>query len=300
MRLRLAVPPGLNQDETAAVLDAALEAVTRASEPLIARGKVPSFSSALRAKRVRWAPEPPGDEHFDIPQTVLRRGHGDCDDLAPWRAAELRASGADPEAQAIVRPSGPGRWHAVVERSDGRIEDPSRAAGMGAVGADDYRGPIWPAMWPDRLALAAHPLQRGWAARVDVPDVCAPFCWSALHAARSPSRAARGAIQGAMMLGGCGALEDEDLVRLAALHDLLHGASAREVAGALDHVGAVGFLPSLIPAAASLAAPVLSKILPGGGGGAAPGGGAPSPGGGGGVAPGATFAIPGGPIIVRF
>jgi hypothetical protein len=53
-----------------------------------------------------------------------------------------------------------------------------------------------------------------------------------------------------------------------------------------------------MPAAASLAAPVLSKILPGakggGGGAAAPGGG-----GGGGV-PGTLYHAPGGPIIVKF
>lgn len=299
MRLRLAVPQDLTRDETAATLDAALEALTLASEPRIARGEVPTLSSALRAKRVRWKPEPPGDEHFDLPETVLRRGWGDCDDLAPWRAAELRASGVDPEARAIVIPSGPNRWHAVVERSDGRIDDPSKAAGMGARvnGGDDYRAPFWPAMWGDRLSLAASPLRQGWAARVDAPDQEWPCAWSALASGRTPRQAVVGCLSGISVLGRCGVLDDTDLLRIAALHDLLHGVPPREVAGALEHHGAVGFLGPLLPAAASLAAPLMSKILPGAGAPAAPG--APS-GGGGAGAPGATLAIPGGPIIVRF
>lgn len=301
MRLRLAVPSELNRDETAATLDAALEAVTRAAEPLVARGVVPPFSTALRAGRFRWKPEPPGDEHFDLPQTVLRRGWGDCDDLAPYYAASLRASGADPEASAMVRPSGPGKWHAVVQRSNGRIEDPSRMAGMGASvsGPSDYRPPFWPAMWGDRLSLAAHPMRDGWAARVDAPDIEWPCAWSALAAGRTPRQAMMRSLSGITTLGRCGALDEADLARIAALHDLLHGARPGEVAGALAEVygeDAVGFLPGLVPAAASLAAPILSKVLPGAG---APAGAAPG-GGGGPMAPGATLAIPGGPIIVRF
>lgn len=305
MRLRLAVPPDLGRDETADVLNAALESLTRASTPRIARGNIPTFTTALKAGRVKWAPEPPGDEHFDLPEAVLKRGHGDCDDLAPWHCASLRAQGIDPECRAIVRPSGPGKWHAVVERSDGRIEDPSRAAGMGrSVNGDGYAPPMWRAMYGDRMALAAHPLARGWAGRVDLPDAEVPMAWSALAHASNPRRAVCGAIAGALRLGSCGALTEADLVRLSALHDLLHGVRPRHVAGALDHMGAVGFLPSLIPAAASLAAPVLSKILPGGG--AAPAAAAPAGGGGGGgfgpggLAPGATLYNPGGPIIVRF
>jgi hypothetical protein len=96
-----------------------------------------------------------------------------------------------------------------------------------------------------------------------------------------------------------GDADEDDLLRLAGLEDLLSGASPAEVAEALDHPDAVGFLTSLAPAAMSLASPLLKKILPGGGGGggapAAPGGG-----GGGGYPSGATMAFPGGPIFVRF
>jgi hypothetical protein len=58
----------------------------------------------------------------------MRRGGGDCEDLATWRAAELRAVGEP--ARVIVYRSAPSVLHAVVRRGDGRIEDPSRRLGM--------------------------------------------------------------------------------------------------------------------------------------------------------------------------
>lgn len=297
MRIRLAVPDDLNDDEKEAVMNAALEAVTLANAPLMARGKVPT-ADRLIAGGARWRPEPPGDEHFDLASTIARRGHGDCDDWAPAWAASLRATGKDPEARAFVRKSGPKRWHAVVQRSNGRIEDPSRMAGMGSVGADDYGGALWPTMFGDRLAMAAMPLRRGWAGRVDVPSLDLPMLYSALTHASTPRQAIVGACRGVGELAFDDA-DAEDLLRVAGMHDLLVGVPYDELSEAMDHVG-FGF-GALLPAATSLAAPLLSKILPGGGGGgkaAAPGGG----GGGGGYGPpsGATMTCPGGPIIVRF
>jgi hypothetical protein len=61
---------------------------------------------------------------------VLGEKWGDCEDLAAYRAAELRVSGEDPDAAVTVYQSGPGRYHAVVARSGGVLEDPSRALGM--------------------------------------------------------------------------------------------------------------------------------------------------------------------------
>lgn len=300
MRIRLAVPPDLNEDETKAVLDAALESVTRANEGLMAHGKLPSFVKALQGERIKWRPEPPGDEHFDLGTTVRRRGWGDCDDLAPWHAASLRASGEDPEATAIVKKSGPGRWHAIVRRHNGAIQDPSKAAGMGSVGGDDYVGPLWGPMFQDRLSIAAHPLAHGWGARVDVPSLQFPMSYSALARGAIPKHAVVGAIRGGCRVCGEDEMTEGDALTLGALHDLLLGAPPDDMAEALERLtGDVGFLPALLPAAASLAAPVLSKVLPGGGG----GGGAPGGGGGGGwspSSPGSTIAIPGGPIIVRF
>jgi hypothetical protein len=126
MRIRIAVPEAHVAPD---VIDAALEAVTRLDEHMIRSGQAPSSRELVRAG-ARWRPEPPGDEHFDHALTVAARGWGDCDDWAPLHAATLRASGEDPGAVARVVPSGPSTYHAIVQRSDGSIEDPSVAAGM--------------------------------------------------------------------------------------------------------------------------------------------------------------------------
>jgi hypothetical protein len=306
MRIRLGVPSDANRDEKKAILDAALESVTRANEASLLRG-LPSFADALHAGKVRWRPEPPGDEHFDLGKTVLRRGWGDCDDLAPWHAASLRTSGEDPEATAFVRPSGPNRWHAVVQRSNGTIEDPSRAAGMGSVGGDDYGGPFWPAMFADRLAMAASPLAPGygWAGRVDIPSTTAPGVYSTLARAPYPAGAIVGACHGTLEVCGDDMYWD-DYLKVAGLADLISGIPPDEVEDCLESHGGVGFLPMLAPLAASVAAPLAQKALGmfgmGGGGGAPAAAPAPSGGGGGGggYPSGTTMHMPGGPIIVRF
>src|SRR5262245_39874367 len=100
MRVNVAIPEA---HVTRPVLDAALEATTRLNEQLLKEGVVPPFRKAVNA--VRWKPEPPGDEHFDHAAVVLGRGWGDCDDLAPWHAASLRATGEDPGAKAFVKKS---------------------------------------------------------------------------------------------------------------------------------------------------------------------------------------------------
>jgi hypothetical protein len=125
MRIRVAVPEDHVQPP---VIDAALEAVTRLNESMLQNGDIPPFDPDDPG--VQWRPENFGDEHFDNAQTVLQRGWGDCDDLAPWRAASLRQSGEDPGAYARVVTSGPNTYHAIVQRSDGQIDDPSVAAGM--------------------------------------------------------------------------------------------------------------------------------------------------------------------------
>jgi hypothetical protein len=127
MRIRVAVPEDYVEPS---VINAALEAVTRIDQAMLANGDAPVFNPENPG--VKWRPEPPGDEHFDNVQTVIQRGWGDCDDLAPWRAASLRATGEDPHAVAIVVPSGPSMFHAIVRRGDGSNDDPSVAAGMRA------------------------------------------------------------------------------------------------------------------------------------------------------------------------
>jgi hypothetical protein len=318
MRIRLGVPSQLSGAEKQDVMNAALESVTRANEGLIHRG-LPTFDEAGPGKRFRWRPEPPGDEHFDIASTILRRGWGDCDDIAPYAAASLRATGEDPHARAIVIPSAsgvPGRWHAIVERSSGELEDPSITAGMrGRVSGDEGQyGPFWPAMRPDRLALASYPLTwpgQGHAARIDVPSMTVPAVYSGLGVGNTPRAAICGAI--GPLAEVCG--EDaypEHLAQLAGIHDLLLGVPYDEVAEALEHItgDAVGFFPIAASLAApfagkalEMAAPLAGKALGMFGGGAKGGGG-----GGGGGPPAAAAAAPGqgggayygAPVIIRF
>lgn len=300
MRIRLGVDPNIDMNTMGAAIDAALEATTISQVPLIARGAVPDIRDVIDQGRIRWRPEPPGDEHFDDARTVLKRGWGDCDDLAPWHAAGLRASGEDPGAQAMVYRSAPRRWHAVVQRSDGSIDDPSRWAGMGQNNVVGVASPAWPPMWDQRLALAAYPFQGGWAGRVDVPDMNWPLTWSALSMAPTPAQAIVGAIRGACAVSdGGGFPSDLDIMRLHGIDALLCGT---DVAVVGDSYG-VGFLPAILPAAMSLASPLLSSMGMGGQPPPAPAPAAAAPSGGGGFGGGhggGSFGCPGGPIIIRF
>jgi hypothetical protein len=105
---------------------AAIEGLTRVNERILrAKGaRIPPLYSAgvvyRREDRDTWKP---------IVKVIRERG-GDCEDLSAWRVAELRVSGEDPNARVHVYQSGPRRYHAVVARGDGRIEDPSKRLGM--------------------------------------------------------------------------------------------------------------------------------------------------------------------------
>jgi hypothetical protein len=56
---------------------------------------------------------------------ILRDGTGDSDELAAWRAAELRHLGVAAQvALEEVKPGG--YWRALVLHPDGRLEDPTR------------------------------------------------------------------------------------------------------------------------------------------------------------------------------
>jgi type II secretory pathway pseudopilin PulG len=103
---------------------------------LAVRAAVADLREAARAGRrlppiyaagVRYIRRDP-NERWQLPSETMARGGGDCEDLATWRAAELRIGGE--AARVIVYRSAPGVLHAVVRRADGRIEDPSRRLGM--------------------------------------------------------------------------------------------------------------------------------------------------------------------------
>lgn len=72
--------------------------------------------------------EPKGREWWEAAVDILglvADRSGDCEDLAAYRAAELRVFDGEDAIVRVVRTSR-GTFHAVVERGDGEIEDPSR------------------------------------------------------------------------------------------------------------------------------------------------------------------------------
>lgn len=89
--------------------------------------------TSLYDSGVRYAREPSGAERWASVPLVLARGAGDCEDLACWRAAELRLRG-DAAARVVSTAqqlSATRRlFHVLVRHGDGRLEDPSRRLGM--------------------------------------------------------------------------------------------------------------------------------------------------------------------------
>lgn len=119
-------------EQSGAVLSVMLEALTQIDELwLRAHPETP----ALYSSGVRYQPEPLGQENWQDVATTLGRRVGDCEDLATWRAAELRVREGIP-ARAVFR----SRflpvpkltlYHILVQYPDGTIEDPSKRLGMG-------------------------------------------------------------------------------------------------------------------------------------------------------------------------
>ena len=111
-----------NLPDHAAVVEALLEGFVLACQVCIAAGLAPRDPVG---SGVLFRQEPAGEEDWKLPQNVVRDGWGDCEDLAGWRAGGLRDSGEDPGAKVVVVRTGKRKLHAVVQRSDGAIDDPS-------------------------------------------------------------------------------------------------------------------------------------------------------------------------------
>ncbi len=203
MRIRLAIPDRLVTPEA---LEAALEATTLANEQAIKRGEVPLITDAI-SDGVRWKPEPYLDgEHFDLAHHVAERGWGDCDDLAPWLAGELRATGEDPGARSRVYKSGPDRWHVVTETSDGEILDPSKWAGMGRRKSQTCSNGVCgvvarPFARMGEGALCCVPHRGAYWSRVDLPFPNAAGHIASHARGRSPEESLNRAIAGAIACG---------------------------------------------------------------------------------------------------
>lgn len=83
----------------------------------------PLYQSGIVYRR-----EPRGREWWESAADLLgivADRSGDCEDLAAFRAAELRYFDGEDAIVRVVR-TARGTFHAVVERGDGEIEDPSR------------------------------------------------------------------------------------------------------------------------------------------------------------------------------
>ena len=127
-----------------------LEALTTIDFVYLATHHVPM----LYASGVRYQEEPrqrmtssdrPNEEFASVP-AIFARKWGDCDDLAPWRCAELRKLGYRAQIRIQWKRTANGKlYHILVRRfgpvpdfnprymvRDGNsvIEDPSRALGM--------------------------------------------------------------------------------------------------------------------------------------------------------------------------
>lgn len=77
---------------------------------------------------IRYRKERPGQEWWETSDDIIglvNKRSGDCEDLSAYHAAWLRYFNGEMARVVIIRnPSG--SFHAVVEREDGSIDDPSR------------------------------------------------------------------------------------------------------------------------------------------------------------------------------
>lgn len=139
MRLRL-VAPGVTAarvglDPYLRVLYAALETLAAAGQAELAAGDLPLlYEAGVRYAREARGPDGARLEEWRSPRAVLRARAGDCEDLAAWRVAELRASGEPAHFDVLSQPPREGRshwlFHIRVRRGSGELEDPSALLGM--------------------------------------------------------------------------------------------------------------------------------------------------------------------------
>jgi len=106
------------------LLCAALQGLVLVDAVMLAEREYPPlYEAGVRYQREQ------GREEWQTVEQVLAAGVGDCEDLACWRAAELRRDGVECLAEAVR--TGPRLFHAIVRFPDGSHEDPARELGMG-------------------------------------------------------------------------------------------------------------------------------------------------------------------------
>lgn len=225
-----------------------------------ARGRPlpPLYRSGVRYRR-----ETPGTESWDTADRCMRRGWGDCEDLAAWRAAELRVSGGDPGAHVTIVPTSHARqWHAVVRRGDGRLEDPSRRLGMGSSSSSATIAGDGPDAGEVRYRMERYP--GGWLVRVHPAGAPPVHAVSSDATAYAGMQAAPGV---ASLLAAQKAATSSPAQKAAAAAALKAAPPATKKAAAKKaKKAAMDFLGKALKAAAPIAAgAVANAIAPGSG-----------------------------------
>jgi hypothetical protein len=98
----------------------------------------------LYTSGVRYRTQPLGIERFKPIPLILAQRNADCDQLAPWRAAELRVRHGI-KAMPEVKQMGKALFHVFVRLPNGQAEDVSAHLGMAV---------------PERLAAAGRKLPK--------------------------------------------------------------------------------------------------------------------------------------------
>lgn len=104
-------------------LDLLAEVLTALNRYYISRGYVQPMD--LDTTEIRYEREPAGQESWLALPILQALKRGDCEDLAAATAASYDGIG-----RVIIRRVSEGGYHAVVQRPDGTILDPSALLGM--------------------------------------------------------------------------------------------------------------------------------------------------------------------------
>ena len=112
----------------AVALYAALARLVARNEAVARRRKLPPIlTSGVRYEREKLKRGQP--EHWQVADTLLRNRRGDCEDIACYEVARLRAMGV--RAAPLLEHQVGGYYHCVVQLPDGRVYDPCLGVGMG-------------------------------------------------------------------------------------------------------------------------------------------------------------------------
>lgn len=123
LHVRLDIPP------VPRLLEAAAEGLVQTNVALMEMASEHGVElPPLYESGIVYRPEPSGREWWETAHDLLDvvpDRSGDCEDLAAYRAAELRFyHGEDARVAIVTTPRG--SFHAIVEHEDGELEDPSR------------------------------------------------------------------------------------------------------------------------------------------------------------------------------